>query len=175
VTSDSGLVYLLFRDVLGREPNAATTSMLTSSLLSGEEHRGQIVVRFTESAEYVRRTGTASPIKPILPYPDVMVVSASGSSMAQVSCTRPIRSQGAEAFRLSAVIASTACRVMPGLRTMASRWSSWCDSQGASGHTGSIRSRFGRTRGLSRCPQIWDDAETVFGWSTLGTRVIVTS
>ena len=71
VASDSGLVHFLFRDVLGREPSAETTSMLVAGLQSGEEHRGQVVVRFTESAEYVRRTGTTSPIKPILPYPDV--------------------------------------------------------------------------------------------------------
>ena len=33
-------------------------------------HRGDLVVQFTESAEYIARTGTVSPVKPPLPYPD---------------------------------------------------------------------------------------------------------
>lgn len=68
---DASLVDLLYRDVLGREASVETVALLASSLESGEEHRGHVVVRLTESAEYVTRTRTAPPVKPILPYPDV--------------------------------------------------------------------------------------------------------
>lgn len=56
---DASLVDLLYRDVLGREASVETVALLASSLKSGEEHRGHVVVRLTESAEYVTRTRTA--------------------------------------------------------------------------------------------------------------------
>jgi hypothetical protein len=196
VASDSGLVHFLFRDVLGREPNAVTASMLTSSLRSGEEHRGQVVVRFTESAEYVRRTGTASPVKPILPYPDVgsgrrIIYTNGGQRVWLINGT-------GELFKTHQVTGRRGIPSVGRYRIYSMSRYAWAPYDGI---TMEYMVRFARgewpygfhsipvwpdkrplqvpaklgTHGSGGCVrQLWDDAEVVFGWSTLGTRVIVT-
>jgi len=197
VASDFGLVHNLFRDVLGREPGVGTTSMLTSSLQSGEEHRGQVVVRFTESAEYVRRTGTASPAKPILPYPDVgsgrrIIYTNGGQRVWLINGT-------GELFKTHQVTGRRGIPSVGRYRIYSMSRYAWAPYDGI---TMEYMVRFARgewpygfhsipvwpdkrplqvpaklgTHGSGGCVrQLWDDAEAVFGWSTLGTRVIVTA
>jgi hypothetical protein len=196
VASDPGLVHFLFRDVLGREPSAETASMLTSSLQSGEEHRGQVVVRFTESAEYVRRTGTASPVKPILPYPDVgsgrrIIYTNGGQRVWLINGT-------GELFKTHQVTGRRGIPSVGRYRIYSMSRYAWAPYDGI---TMEYMVRFARgewpygfhsipvwpdkrplqvpaklgTHGSGGCVrQLWDDAEAVFGWSTIGTRVIVT-
>ncbi len=196
VASDPGLVHFLFRDVLGREPSAGTASMLTSSLQSGEEHRGQVVVRFTESAEYVRRTGTASPVKPILPYPDVgsgrrIIYTNGGQRVWLINGT-------GELFKTHQVTGRRGIPSVGRYRIYSMSRYAWAPYDGI---TMEYMVRFARgewpygfhsipvwpdkrplqvpaklgTHGSGGCVrQLWDDAEAVFGWSTIGTRVIVT-
>lgn len=71
IVTDAGLVSVLYRDVLGRDPGPGGVAAATAKLEAGDMHRGEIVVLFTESSEYVQRTGTVEPEKPSLPYPDV--------------------------------------------------------------------------------------------------------
>jgi len=68
--TDLGLVTILFDDVLGRSPTADDIDAFRERLASGELTRGELVVLFTDSPEYVYRTATAPPRKPPLPYPD---------------------------------------------------------------------------------------------------------
>lgn len=196
VASDSSVVHLLFRDVLGREPNVGTTSMLTSALQSGEEHRGQVVVRFTESAEYVRRTGTASPVKPILPYPDVgsgrrIIYTNGGQRVWLINGT-------GELYKTHQVTGRRGIPSVGRYRIYSMSRYAWAPYDGI---TMEYMVRFARgewpygfhsipiwpdkrplqvpaklgTHGSGGCVrQLWDDAEAVFEWSTLGTRVIVT-
>ncbi|MEE8456860.1 MAG: DUF4214 domain-containing protein [Acidimicrobiia bacterium] len=196
VASDSSVVHLLFRDVLGREPNVETTSMLTSALQSGDEHRGQVVVRFTESAEYVRRTGTVSPVKPILPYPDVgsgrrIIYTNGGQRVWLINGT-------GELYKTHQVTGRRGIPSVGRYRIYSMSRYAWAPYDGI---TMEYMVRFARgewpygfhsipiwpdkrplqvpaklgTHGSGGCVrQLWDDAEAVFGWSTLGTRVIVT-
>jgi len=196
VVSDAGLVRVLFDDVLGREANAETVSLLTAALASGEEHRGQTVVRFTESAEYVQSTGTASPVKPILPYPDegsgrriiytnggqrVWLINATGElhKTHQVTGRRGIPAVGR--YRIYSM-SRYAWAPYDGItmefmvRFARGEWPYgfhsipvWPDKKPLQ-----VPAKLG-THGSGGCVrQLWDDAEAVFGWSTLGTRVIVT-
>jgi len=195
VASDVSLVHLLYRDVLGREPNAETVSMLTASLQSGEEHSGQVIVRFTESAEYVRRTGTASPVKPILPYPDVgsgrrIIYTNGGQRVWLIDAT-------GEMHKTHQVTGRRGIPSVGRYRVYSMSRYAWAPYDGI---TMEFMVRFARgewpygfhsipvwpdkrplqvpaklgTHGSGGCVrQLWDDAEEVFGWSTLGTRVIV--
>lgn len=196
VVSDAGLVRLLFNDVLGRESNAETVSMLIGALAAGDEHRGQTVVRFTESAEYVRSTGTASPVKPILPYPDigsgrrivytnggqrVWLINATGElhKTHQVTGRRGIPSVGR--YRIYSM-SRYAWAPYDGItmefmvRFARGEWPYgfhsipvWPDKKPLQ-----VPAKLG-THGSGGCVrQLWDDAEAVFEWATLGTRVIVT-
>lgn len=194
--SDAGIVHLLYRDVLGREPNAETVSMLTSSLRSGAEHRGQVVVRFTESAEYVRRTGTASPVKPILPYPDVgsgrrIIYTNSGQRVWLIDAT-------GELYKTHQVTGRRGIPYVGRYRVYSMSRYAWAPYDGI---TMEYMVRFTRlewpygfhsipvwpdkkplqvpaklgTYGSGGCiRQLWDDSETLYEWATVGTRVIVT-
>jgi hypothetical protein len=196
VVSDAGLVHLLFEDVLGREPNAETVAMLTTALTVGNEHRGQTVVRFTESAEYVRHTGTASPVKPILPYPDVgsgrrIVYTNGGQRVWLINAT-------GELHKTHQVTGRRGIPAVGRYRIYSMSRYAWAPYDGI---TMEFMVRFARgewpygfhsipvwpdkkplqvpaklgTHGSGGCVrQLWDDAEAVFDWSTLGTRVIVT-
>lgn len=194
--SDAGLVHLLFKDVLGRESNAETTAMLTSALGSGEEHRGQTVVRFTESSEYIQRTGTAAPVKPVLPYPDVgsgrrIVYTNGGQRVWLINAT-------GELHKTHQVTGRRGIPAVGRYRIYSMSRYAWAPYDGI---TMEFMVRFARgewpygfhsipvwpdkrplqdpaklgTHGSGGCVrQLWDDAEAVFDWSTIGTRVIVT-
>ncbi len=196
VVSDAGLVHLLYESVLGRETNAQTVSTLTAALASGEEHRGQTVVRFTESAEYVRSTGTASPVKPILPYPDIgsgrRIIYTNGGQRAwlinatgelhkthQVTGRRGIPAVGRyNVYSMSryAYAPYDGITMEFMVRFARGEWPYgfhsipvWPDKRPLQ-----VPAKLG-THGSGGCVrQLWDDAEAVFEWSSVGTRVIVT-
>ena len=69
--TDEALVSILYRSVLGREPGAGGVDPFVEMLQNGEMTRGGLVVAFTDSPEFVAMTGTAQPAKPPLPYPAV--------------------------------------------------------------------------------------------------------
>lgn len=194
--SDAGLVHMLFDDVLGRQPSAATVSMLTTLVSSGAEHRGQTVVRFTESAEYIRNTATASPVKPILPYPDVgsgrrIIYTNGGQRVWMINAT-------GELHKTHQVTGRRGIPAVGRYKVYSMSRYAWAPYDGI---TMEFMVRFARgewpygfhsipvwpdkkplqvpaklgTHGSGGCVrQLWDDAEAVFGWSTIGTRVIVT-
>ena len=194
--TDGGLVDLLYTDVLEREPNTATVAMLTSALGSGEEHRGQTIVRFTESAEFVARTGTVSPAKPILPYPDVgsgrrIIYTNGGQRVWLINAT-------GELHKTHQVTGRRGIPAVGRYRVYSMSRYAWAPYDGI---TMEFMVRFARgewpygfhsipvwpdkkplqvaaklgTHGSGGCVrQLWDDAESVFEWATVGTRVIVT-
>ena len=59
--ADGDFVTLVYRNVLGREPEPAGLDFWMSQLTSGAMSRGQVMVGFSESAEYIRRTATVAP------------------------------------------------------------------------------------------------------------------
>ncbi len=67
---DQALAAVLYRDVLGRAPEPGTLETFAEKIRAGSLRRGDLIVTFTESPEYVAATATATPIKPPLPYPD---------------------------------------------------------------------------------------------------------
>lgn len=69
--TDVGLVRLLYGDVLRRDPGDGGIARYVEALETGDLTRGSLIVSFTESAEYVAMTGTTRPVKPGLPYPKV--------------------------------------------------------------------------------------------------------
>ncbi len=69
--TDEELVTLLYRSVLQREPRDGAIEPFSELLRSGEMTRGELVVAFTDSPEFVAMTGTVTPEKPPLPYPAV--------------------------------------------------------------------------------------------------------
>jgi hypothetical protein len=194
--TNGGLVNLLYTEVLDREPNAATSSMLKAALATGEEHRGQTIVRFTESAEFVRRTGTASPVKPILPYPDIgsgrrIIYTNGGQRVWLINAT-------GELHKTHQVTGRRGIPAVGRYRIYSMSRYAWAPYDGI---TMEFMVRFARgewpygfhsipvwpdkkplqvaaklgTHGSGGCVrQLWDDAESVFEWSTVGTRVIVT-
>ncbi|MDY7105558.1 MAG: DUF4214 domain-containing protein [Actinomycetota bacterium] len=62
---DAGYITLLYRNALGREPDAAGHANWMRQLRYGGMDRGDLLVGFSESAELIARTGTAPPTKPI--------------------------------------------------------------------------------------------------------------
>jgi hypothetical protein len=194
VVSDEGLVAVLYRDVLGREPSVAGTERALEKLESGVSHRGQIIVPFTESSEYVQRTATTSPDKPILPYPKDgsgrrIIYSNSGGRVWMIDATGELHKTHQVSGR----------RGIPA----AGRYKVYSMSRYAwapyDGITMEYMVRFARgewpygfhsipvwpgddplqtpaqlgTRRSGGCVrQLWDDAQAVFEWSTIGTRVI---
>jgi len=69
VPNDAALIGILFARVLGRDPGPGAVGPYVGALRSGAMTRGELVVSFTESPEYVALTGTMGPQKPELPYP----------------------------------------------------------------------------------------------------------
>ncbi len=196
VVSDAALVSFLYRDVLGREAGAGGADMLTEKLASGEIHRGQAVVQFTESGEYVRRTGTVAPEKPILPYPEIgagrRILYAMGGQRVwlindtgelhkthQVSGRRGIPSIGR--YRIYSM-SRFAWAPYDGItmeymvRFARGEWPYGFHSIPVYPGDAPLQTpqQLGTTRSGGCVRQLWDDAEAVFEWSTLGTRVIVT-
>lgn len=194
--SDAKLVVALYREVLGRVPSPETVTSLVASLESGDEHRGQVVVKFTESAEYVARTRTVPPVKPILPYPDTgsgrrIVYSNGGQRVWLIDAS-------GELFKTHQVTGRRGIPAVGRYRIYSMSRYAWAPYDGI---TMEYMVRFARgewpygfhsipvypdekplqvpaklgTHGSGGCVrQLWDDAVTVFEWSTIGTRVIVT-
>lgn len=192
--NEDELVGLLYRDVLGREPGMGTEA-LVARLVDGEIHNGQAIVQFTESAEYIRRTGTTAPEKPALPYPDVgsgrrIVLTDSGQRVWLIDDTGELHKTHQVSGR----------RGVPGVGRFnvysMSRYA-WAPYDGI---TMEFMVRFARGEwpyGFHSIPiwpddaplqtpaqlgthrsggcvrQLWDDAESVFNWAEVGDRVIV--
>ena len=195
IVSDAGLVSLLYRDVLGREPGRGAVAASVSKLEADAMHRGEVVVRFTESSEYVSRTGTVAPEKPALPYPDVgsgrrIVLTDSGQRVWLIEGTGEL----AKTHQVSGR------RGVPGV----GRYNVYSMSRYAwapyDGITMEFMVRFARGEwpyGFHSIPvwpdesplqtpaqlgthrsggcvrQIWDDASALFDWAEVGDRVII--
>jgi hypothetical protein len=193
--TDAGLVSLLYRDVLGREPGRRGVAAAVEKMDTGAMHRGEIVAQFTESDEYVRRTGTVAPRKPDLPYPDVgsgrrIVLTDSGQRVWLIEGTGEL----AKTHQVSGR------RGVPGV----GRYNVYSMSRYAwapyDGITMEFMVRFARGEwpyGFHSIPvwpdesplqnpaqlgthrsggcvrQLWDDAEAVFEWAEVGDRVII--
>lgn len=69
--TDEALVTILYESVLGREPAEGGVEPFVEMLRTGEMSRGSLVVSFTDSPEFVAMTGTVAPEKPALPYPAI--------------------------------------------------------------------------------------------------------
>lgn len=195
VLTDAGLVDVLYRDVLGRDAGIGGVEAMLVRLDSGEMHRGQVVVQFTESSEYVRRTNTAAPRKPALPYPDVgsgrrIILTDSGQRVWLVEAT-------GELYKTHQV---SGRRGIPGV----GRYNVYSMSRYAwapyDGITMEFMVRFARGEwpyGFHSIPvwpdesplqvpaqlgthrsggcirQLWDDAQAVFEWAEIGDRVVL--
>lgn len=59
--SDQGFVTMVYRNVLGREPDADGLDHWVAALRRGFD-RGSVMISFSESAEYVALTGTVEPL-----------------------------------------------------------------------------------------------------------------
>lgn len=195
VVSDEGLVQLMYSQILGRDPGVGGVEAMVDKLGTGEMHRGQVIVQFTESNEYVRRTGTASPEKPTLPYPDVgsgrrIILTESGQRVWLVDASGELHKTHQVSGR----------RGIPGV----GRYNVYSKSRYAwaphDGITMEYMVRFARGEwpyGFHSIPvwpdeaplqtpaqlgthrsggcvrQLWDDAQAVFEWSEIGDRVIL--
>jgi hypothetical protein len=193
--SDDALVSLLYSEVLGREPGVGGTEMLTAKLASGELHRGQVVVQFTESGEYVRATGTVSPEKPILPYPEVgsgrrilysmdgqrvWLIDESGElyNTHQVSGRKGIPDLGRyNIYSMSryAWAPHDGITMEYMVRFARGEWPYGFHSIPIHPDDTPLQTpaQLGTTRSGGCVRQLWDDAKTLFEWATVGTRVIV--
>jgi len=69
--TDEALVPILYESVLGREPGEGGVEPFVEMLRTGEMSRGSLVVSFTDSPEFVATTDTVAPEKPALPYPAI--------------------------------------------------------------------------------------------------------
>lgn len=195
VVSDAGLASVLYRDVLGREPAPGGIATAVDKLENGEMHRGQLIVQFTESAEYVARTGTVPPVKPTLPYPDEgsgrrIIMSESGQRVWLVEATGELYNTHQVSGR----------RGIPGVgryRVYSKSRYAWAPHDGI---TMEFMVRFARKEwpyGFHSIPvwpdesplqtpaqlgtfrsggcvrQLWDDAAVTFGWAEVGDRVLL--
>ena len=195
VVSDAGLIDGMYRQVLGRAPGVGGTEVLAAQLEAGEIHRGEAIVQFTESGEYVRMTGTVAPEKPALPYPDVgsgrrIILSESQQRVWMIESSGELHKTHQVSGR----------RGIPGV----GRYNVYSKSRYAwapyDGITMEFMVRFARGEwpyGFHSIPvwpdeaplqtpaqlgthrsggcirQLWDDAEAVFEWSELGDRVLL--
>jgi hypothetical protein len=195
VLGDAALVNVLYRDVLGRRPGVGGTDPILAKLASGEMHRGEVVVQFTESAEYVRLTGTVPPEKPALPYPDVgsgrrIVLSESEQRVwliegtgelaktHQVSGRRGVPGVGRyNVYSMSryawAPYDDITMEFM--VRFARGEWPYgfhsipvWPDESPLQ-----TPAQLGTHRSGGCIRQLWDDAEAVYEWAEIGDRVIL--
>ena len=196
VVSDEALVSLLYTQVLGRAPGPGAVETIASRIEGGEIHRGHAVVQVTESGEYVRRTGTVAPEKPILPYPDVgsgrrILYSNGGQRVWLINET-------GELHKTHQVSGRRGIPAVGRYRIYSMSRYAWAPYDGitmeymvrfARGewpygfHSIPVRpgdapmqtpAQLGTHRSGGCVRQLWDDAQAVFEWSTIGTRVIVT-
>lgn len=59
--SDEGFVQILYRNVLGREGDPAGETFWIDEIESGRRSRANVLLAFSDSAEFVTKTGTAPP------------------------------------------------------------------------------------------------------------------
>jgi hypothetical protein len=195
VVTDAGLISMLYRDVLGRDPGRGGVTSLQAKLSTGDMHRGEVVVQFTESNEYVTRTATVAPVKPALPYPDIgsgrrIILTESGQRVWLVEGT-------GELYKTHQV---SGRRGIPGV----GRYNVYSKSRYAyAPHDGitmeymvrfaygewpygfhsipvhpddqplQVPAQLGTHRSGGCIRQLWDDAQAVFGWAEIGDRVLL--
>lgn len=193
--SDEALIAALYTKVLGRDAAPGTAQAVAARIGDGEIHRGHAVVQVTESGEYVMKTGTAAPEKPLLPYPNV----GSGRRIVYSNTDQRIWliEETGELYKTHLV---SGRRGIPA----AGRYNVFSKSRYAYAYSDGITMefmvRFARTElnyGFHSIPiypdkrplqtpaqlgtrrsggcvrQIWDDAQITFEWAPVGTRVIV--
>lgn len=193
--NDLGLVGVLYAEVLRRDPGDGGTRPYVDALRSGELSRGGLIVSFTESAEYVAMTGTARPQKPGLPYPKVgsgeriiydnthnrvYLIEATGELVKAhlVSGRRGIPSPGRyNVYSKSryAYAPHDGITMEYMVRFARGEWPYgfhsipvWPDKVPLQNSE-----QLGTSRSGGCVRQEFDDAEYVFGWADIGTRVIV--
>jgi hypothetical protein len=193
--TDEALVTVLYHTVLAREPAAGGVDSFIEMLRSGEMSRGSLVVAFTDSPEFVSATGTMEPEKPPLPYPAV------GSGRRVIYANREARVWFVEATGELAKTHQVSGRrgvPNPGRYNVYSKSRyAWAPYDGI---TMEYMVRFARDEwpyGFHSIPinpdnsplqtkeqlgtlrsggcvrQDFDDAEFTFGWTDIGTRVIM--
>jgi hypothetical protein len=194
--SDQVLVSLLYSEVLGRQPGEGAVAATVAQIESGAIHRGHAIVQVTESGEYVRRTGTVAPEKPILPYPDVgsgrrIIYSNSGGRIWLIDDT-------GELYKTHQVSGRRGIPAAGRYRVYSMSRYAWAPHDGitmeymvrfARGewpygfHSIPVRpgdvpmqtpAQLGTRRSGGCVRQLWNDAQAVFEWATIGTRVIAT-
>lgn len=194
--SDAGLVALLYDSVLGREPGPGTDSFV-DAINDGELSRGALIVSFTESAQYVSMTNTASPVKPDLPYPNegvgkrviysngeqrVWLVEASGelAKTHLVSGRRGVPAAGeyevySKSRHASAPYKGITMEYMVRY-TFGINWPLGFHSIPVRPDKTPLQTieQLGTHRSAGCSRQHIDDARFVFHWADLGTKVIVT-
>lgn len=193
--TDEALVAILYHSVLGRDPGTSGIESFVEELLTGELTRGSLVIAFTDSPEFVAMTGTASPEKPTLPYPAV------GSGRRVIYANREARVWFVEATGELAKTHQVSGRrgvPTPGRYNVYSKSRyAWAPHDNV---TMEYMVRFAREEwpyGFHSIPihedkspfqtkeqlgtlrsggcvrQDFDDAEWTFGWTDVGTRVIM--
>ncbi|HHC08587.1 MAG TPA: hypothetical protein ENK55_07705 [Actinobacteria bacterium] len=185
----------LYLDALGRTPPPDAVAALARRVRDGETSLGSVIVSFTESPTYVARTATASPRKPPLPYPAVgsgkrILYSDSEQRVWLVSDTGELVKTHLVSGR----------RGVPGVgryRVYSKSRYAWAPYDGitmeymvrfARGewpygfHSIPIypdrrplqtKAQLGTHRSGGCVRQDWEDAEFLFRWAEIGTRVIV--
>ena len=194
--SDAGLVALLYSSVLGRAPGPGS-NRLVDAVNEGELSRGALIVSFTESAEFISMTNTVRPRKPGLPYPNegvgkriiysngeqrVWLVEASGelAKTHLVSGRRGVPAAGEyEVYSKSrhawAPYKGITMEYMVRY-TFGINWPLGFHSIPVRPDKTPLQTieQLGTYRSAGCARQHIDDAEYVFHWADLGTKVIVT-
>ena len=195
VPTDLGLVHLLYREVLGRDPGDGGITPYSEALEAGELSRGSLIVSFTESNEYVAMTGTAPPEKPGLPYPKVgsgeriiydnsnnrvYLIAATGELVKThlVSGRRGIPSPGRyRVYSKSryAYAPHDGITMEYMVRFAYGEWPYGFHSIPVWPDKSPLQEleQLGTHRSGGCVRQEFDDAKYVFGWAHIGTRVIV--
>lgn len=194
--SDAALVPLLYDAVLGRAPGPGIEAFV-EAMGAGEISRGEVIVSFTESAEYVAMTNTVSPEKPPLPYPNVgsgkriiysngeqrvWLVEASGelAKTHLVSGRRGVPSAGEyEVYSKSRHAAAPYKGITMEYMvryTFGVNWPLGFHSIPVLPNKKPLQTieQLGTHRSAGCARQDIDDAEFVFRWADIGTKVVVT-
>lgn len=193
--TDVGLVRLLYAEVLRRDPGARGVGPYLAALESSEITRGSLIVSFTESSEFIAMTGTVRPEKPGLPYPKVgsgeriiydnannrvYLIEATGelTKTHLVSGRRGIPDPGRyNVYSKSryAYAPHDGITMEYMVRFAHGEWPYgfhsipvWPDNSPLQGSE-----QLGSWRSGGCVRQEFDDAQYMFGWADIGTRVIV--
>jgi hypothetical protein len=194
---DASLAGLLYEFVLDRHASLGEVEHYLGAIEAGEMTRGELVTSFTESPEFVMMTGTVAPEKPPLPYPAVgsgrriiyadrgqrvWLVEATGelAKTHQVSGRRGVPGTGRyQVYSMSryawAPYDGITMEYM--VRFARGEWPYgfhsipvWPDDRPLQ-----TIEQLGTHRSGGCVRQDFSDAEYVFGWAEVGTRVIVVS